>query len=93
MPVYFIGLDGKYLDIRRKRQTTILAYNTEEVVYTDRLAIPTSHHPIDSINLKDPRFGIPTARKMAKAAWCRALTKAPFWCNGARRRNTRAIWR
>jgi thiamine phosphate synthase YjbQ (UPF0047 family) len=58
MPVYFIDLDGKYLDIRRQRQTTILAYNTEEVVHTERLAIPMSHHPIDSINLKDPRFGI-----------------------------------
>jgi thiamine phosphate synthase YjbQ (UPF0047 family) len=57
MPVYFIDLDGKYQDIRRQRQTTILAYNTEEVVYTDRLAIAMSHHPIDSINLKDPRHG------------------------------------
>jgi thiamine phosphate synthase YjbQ (UPF0047 family) len=57
MPVYFIDLDGKYQNIRRQRQTTILAYDTEEMVHTDRLAIPMSHHPIDSINLKDPRFG------------------------------------
>jgi thiamine phosphate synthase YjbQ (UPF0047 family) len=58
MPVYFIELDGKYQDIRRHRRTTILAYNTEEVVHTDRLAIPMSDHSIDSINLKDPRYGL-----------------------------------
>lgn len=57
MPVYFIELDGKYQDIQRQRKTTILAYNAEEVVYTDRFAIPMSHHSIDSINLKDPRYG------------------------------------
>jgi thiamine phosphate synthase YjbQ (UPF0047 family) len=58
MPVYFIDLDGEYQGIRRQRQTTVLAYNTEEVVHQDRLAVPMSHHPIDSINLKDPRFGL-----------------------------------
>jgi len=57
MPVYFIDLDGKYQEVRRQRQTTILAYNAEEVVHADRLAIPMSHHPIDSINLRDPRYG------------------------------------
>jgi len=57
MPVYFIDLDGKYQEVRRQRQTTILAYNDETVVHTDRLAIPVSHHSIDSINLKDPRLG------------------------------------
>jgi len=57
MPVYFIDLDGTYQDIRRQRRTTVLAYNSEETVHTDRIAIPMSHHPIDSINLKDPRYG------------------------------------
>jgi thiamine phosphate synthase YjbQ (UPF0047 family) len=57
MPVYFIDLDGTYQDIRRQRRTTVLAYTSEETVHTDRIAIPMSHHPIDSINLKDPRYG------------------------------------
>jgi thiamine phosphate synthase YjbQ (UPF0047 family) len=57
MPVYFIELDGMYQNVRRQRRTTVLAYDAEEVVYTDRLAIPMSHHTIDSINLKDPRHG------------------------------------
>ncbi len=58
MPVYFIDLDGIYQNIRRSRQTTILAYNNEEIVHTERITIPMSHHSIDSINLKDPRYGI-----------------------------------
>ncbi|MDZ7291526.1 MAG: hypothetical protein ONB44_23150 [candidate division KSB1 bacterium] len=57
IPVYFIELDGKYQGIQRKRQTTILAYNVEEVALHDRIAIPMSHHSIDSINLKDPNYG------------------------------------
>jgi thiamine phosphate synthase YjbQ (UPF0047 family) len=57
MPVYFIDLDGMHHNVRRSRQTTILAYNTEEVVHTGRIAIPMSHHSIDSVNLKDPRYG------------------------------------
>jgi hypothetical protein len=46
-----------YQNIRRHRKTTVLAYNTEDVVYTEKIAIPMSNHTIDSINLKDPRFG------------------------------------
>jgi thiamine phosphate synthase YjbQ (UPF0047 family) len=56
-PVYFIDLDGIYQDLRRNRRTTVLAYNAEEVVHTARIAIPMSDHAIDSINLKDPRYG------------------------------------
>jgi len=57
MPVYFIDLDGMHQNIQRSRQTTILAYNTEEVVHSGRIAIPMSNHSIDSVNLKDPRYG------------------------------------
>lgn len=56
-PVYFIDLDGIHQDKPRNRRTTALAYNLEEVVHAERFAIPMSHHPIDSINLKEPRFG------------------------------------
>jgi len=57
MPVYFIDLDGMHENVQRSRQTTILAYNNEEIVHTDRIVIPMSHHAVDSINLKDPRYG------------------------------------
>ncbi len=56
-PVYFIELDGVNGTYRRNRKTTILAFNEEEVVYRTRIQIPVSRHPIDSINLKDPRIG------------------------------------
>lgn len=57
LPVYFIDLDGVYEDQVRNRRTSILAYNNENIVHQTRLAIPVSSHPIDSINLKDPRYG------------------------------------
>ena len=58
-PVYFIELDGVYKDARRRRRTAILAYDSEEIVHRERVAIPTSiEHPIDSFNLRDRRFGL-----------------------------------
>ena len=57
MPVYFIDLDGMYHNVQRSRQTRVLAYNRASVVHTAHMAIPMSHHAIDSVNLKDPRFG------------------------------------
>jgi thiamine phosphate synthase YjbQ (UPF0047 family) len=56
MPVYFIDLDGTHQNVQRHRQTRVLAYNQETVVHTQRIAIPMSHHAIDSVNLKDPRL-------------------------------------
>lgn len=59
LPIYFIDLDGIYNHHRRNRQTTILAYNKEEIVYHGRFFIPvTGERPIDSLNLKDPRYGL-----------------------------------
>lgn len=58
-PVYFIELDGVYKTQHRSRRTTVIAYNQEEIVHRSRLAIPvTSRHAIDSLNLKDPRYGL-----------------------------------
>jgi thiamine phosphate synthase YjbQ (UPF0047 family) len=57
MPVYFIDLDGMYHNVQRSRQTRVLAYNRTSVVHTAHMAIPMSHHAIDAVNLKDPRFG------------------------------------
>jgi hypothetical protein len=57
-PVYFIDLDGTNEGTRRQRSTTILAYDEERVVARARLTVPVSRHPIDSVNLGDPRLGL-----------------------------------
>jgi hypothetical protein len=57
-PVYFIDLDGTNGGERRQRQTTIVAYDEERVVARGTFTVPVSHHPIDSVNLADPRLGL-----------------------------------
>jgi len=57
-PVYFIELDGMNDAIRRQRTTTVLAYNEERIVRRVSLSIPISKHPVDSVNLADPRLGL-----------------------------------
>ena len=57
-PVYFIDLDGMHAGRPRQRVTSILGFNAEEVVVRHRLAVPLSGHPVDSVNLKDPRLGL-----------------------------------
>jgi thiamine phosphate synthase YjbQ (UPF0047 family) len=56
-PVYFIELDGKTDVLQRQRKTTVVAYDHDEVVARTSVAIPVSKHPIDSINLADPKLG------------------------------------
>jgi thiamine phosphate synthase YjbQ (UPF0047 family) len=57
-PVYFVDLDGVYEGQARQRQTTIVGFTHEEEVVRERLVVPVSAHPIDSVNLKDPRLGL-----------------------------------
>jgi len=57
-PVYFIELDGKTDALSRQRKTTVVAYDHDEVVARTSIAIPFSKHPIDSINLADPKLGL-----------------------------------
>ncbi len=57
-PVYFIDLDGTNGATRRERQTTIVAYDEERVVTRESFVVPVSRHPIDSVNLTDPRMGL-----------------------------------
>jgi thiamine phosphate synthase YjbQ (UPF0047 family) len=57
-PVYFVDLDGLYAGRPRRRLTSILGFNREEVVATACLPVPVSTHPVDSVNLKDPRLGV-----------------------------------
>ena len=57
-PVYFIDLDGTNGSACRERRTTIVAYDRERVVARESFVVPVSHHPIDSVNLGDPRLGM-----------------------------------
>ena len=68
-PVYFIDLDGTCDGTRRLRTTSVLAYDEEDVVDRMAIPVPVSRHPIDSINLADPRLGIVDAinQRLARA--------------------------
>jgi len=57
-PVYFIDLDGESPAARRRRTTSVVAYDREERVAHVSLDVPVSRHPIDSVNLGDPRIGV-----------------------------------
>ncbi len=57
-PVSFIDLDGVHKGQPRRRLTSVLGYTTEEPVAQARLAIPVSGYAVDSVNLKNPKFGI-----------------------------------
>jgi thiamine phosphate synthase YjbQ (UPF0047 family) len=57
-PVYFIDLDGAYKGARRTRTTAVLGYDAERLVTRTSVRIPVSRHPIDSVNLADPRVGL-----------------------------------
>lgn len=57
-PVYFVDLDGTNQGTPRKRVTTMVGYNHEEVVARGTLSVPVSGHAVDAINLKDPRLGL-----------------------------------
>lgn len=57
-PVYFVDLDGVNGGQPRQRQTTIVGFTEEEEVVRQRLVVPVSGHPVDSVNLKDPRLGL-----------------------------------
>lgn len=68
-PVYFIELDGVNAATRRRRSTAVLAYDHEELVERVAVKVPVSRHPIDSINLADPRLGLVDAvnERLARA--------------------------
>ena len=57
-PVYFIELDGMTEAMRRQRTTTVLAYDEDRVIARAPVVIPISKHPVDSVNLADPRLGL-----------------------------------
>jgi thiamine phosphate synthase YjbQ (UPF0047 family) len=57
-PVFFVDLDGVNEGRARHRETSILAYEREQLVERVRLTVPLSRHPIDSVNLADPKLGL-----------------------------------
>jgi hypothetical protein len=56
--VYFVDLDGVDGERTRRRQARILAFNGEEIVARERIAVSVSSHPVDSVNLKAPGTGL-----------------------------------
>jgi hypothetical protein len=57
-PVYFIDLDGVNGGSPRQRITNVLGFSEERVVARDRVTIPVTAEPVDSVNLKDPCLGL-----------------------------------
>jgi thiamine phosphate synthase YjbQ (UPF0047 family) len=57
-PVFFVDLDGVNHGKPRRRRTRVIAFNRERLVTATQIPVPISSHPVDSINLKDPRLGI-----------------------------------
>ena len=55
--VFFVDLDGMVEGKPRRRLTRLIGFHQERVVRSTRIEVPVSAHPIDSINLKDPRLG------------------------------------
>jgi thiamine phosphate synthase YjbQ (UPF0047 family) len=56
--VFFVDLDGVNDGRPRRRLTRLIGFSRERVIRATRIQVPVSGHPIDSINLKDPRLGI-----------------------------------
>jgi thiamine phosphate synthase YjbQ (UPF0047 family) len=56
--VYFVDLDGVNDGRPRRRQTRVIGFRHEAVVAQIRIDVPMSRHPIESVNLKNPRLGI-----------------------------------
>jgi thiamine phosphate synthase YjbQ (UPF0047 family) len=56
--VLFVDLDGMVDGRPRRRLTRLIGFHRERVVGATRIEVPMSAHPIDSVNLKDPRLGV-----------------------------------
>jgi thiamine phosphate synthase YjbQ (UPF0047 family) len=57
-PVCFVDLDGITDGRPRRRLTSIVGFTRETAVAKVRIGVPVSNHPVDSVNLKDPKLGI-----------------------------------
>lgn len=59
-PVCFIDLDGMHAGVPRRRVTKLVGYDHEIQVARTTLQVPVSSHPVDAVNLKEPRLGLYT---------------------------------
>jgi hypothetical protein len=57
-PVCFIDLDGVNAGVPRRRVTRLVGYDHEIQVARTTLQVPVSSHPVDAVNLKEPRLGL-----------------------------------
>jgi thiamine phosphate synthase YjbQ (UPF0047 family) len=57
-PVFFIDLDGINEGRSRQRITPIIFYDQEQAVDRITMRVPVSKHPVDAVNLADPRLGM-----------------------------------
>jgi thiamine phosphate synthase YjbQ (UPF0047 family) len=57
-PVFFVDLDGINGGQPRRRRARFVGFRQERAVGSSQVEVPVSTHPIDSINLKDPRLGV-----------------------------------
>jgi thiamine phosphate synthase YjbQ (UPF0047 family) len=57
-PVPFVDLDGVNAGRPRRRQAGVVGYTTEIEVARVKVPVPVSGHPIDSLNLREPTFGL-----------------------------------
>src|SRR3954465_11784544 len=57
-PVCFVDLDGATDRGPRRRLASIVGFTREREVAKVRIGVPVSDHPVDSVNLKDPKLGI-----------------------------------
>jgi hypothetical protein len=57
-PVYFVDFDGVYRNVPRKRVARVVGFNHEEEVARTHIRVPVSSHPIDAVNLREPRLGL-----------------------------------
>ena len=56
--VCFVDLDGVNEGRPRRRRTRVIGFRHEKIVAHTRIDVPVSRHPIESVNLKDPKLGI-----------------------------------
>jgi len=56
-PVYLIDFDGITAGQPRRRVTTLIGYNSEVEVARTTLMVPVSAHPVEAVNLKEPKLG------------------------------------
>jgi thiamine phosphate synthase YjbQ (UPF0047 family) len=56
--VCFVELDGINRGRPRRRVARLIGFHREPIAGHLRLHLPVSGHPVDSVNLKDPRLGI-----------------------------------